>query len=411
MRYFERGPRKPESELSSMAWKAALDLRESVYRELTLEFIATYSFDEERGKESVRRPCIQYRLGGRWFRQSLAQFAISLGLYTAGMVGTDYFEYYIGQCALAPPEDLDYNELWSQLGRGEYRRSNTKSGGLVDPGHRVLHRMIAYTLNQRKSSQDKIGDFELWLLHQLVRRDRHTHLAYIIADFLTGARGFRTSSGLLGGHYITRLASTHRILTPEVTAYLTCLGELGRIDQHQLKGMRVIERGVGSSWVWIGMRVEPEDQKIHKPQQQQQHDEAGPSGSHQMSSDWNASLGWQNQSLMGFFTNPEFRPSPPPQYDVWHPEDPSPPDLVCRPSNQLYDIGFQLFVGALVFLTQAGRWEPLRVSNPRRWRLDVTTTEEIRGNAATNLPVFSRAHHPDYPIKSIRLDNAREFTS
>ncbi|KAJ9539294.1 hypothetical protein OSB04_032027 [Centaurea solstitialis] len=26
-------------------------------------------------------------------------------------------------------------------------------------------------------------------------------------------------------------------------------------------------------------------------------------------------------------------------------------------------------------------WEPLRVSNPRRWRLDVTTTEEIRGNA------------------------------
>ncbi|KAJ9556969.1 hypothetical protein OSB04_011583 [Centaurea solstitialis] len=42
-------------------------------------------------------------------------------------------------------------------------------------------------------------------------------------------------------------------------------------------------------------------------------------------------------------------------------------------------------------LTPRVRWEPLRVSNPRIRRLDVTTTEEIRGNAATNLPVFSRA--------------------
>ncbi|KAJ9552446.1 hypothetical protein OSB04_016491 [Centaurea solstitialis] len=214
MRYFERGPSAPDSELSSMAWKAALDLREPIYRELTLEFIATYSFDEDRGRESVRQPYIIYRLGGRWFRQTLAQFAVSLELYTPGMVGMDYFEYYIGQCARAPPEGIDYSALWSQLGRGPYRRSNTKSGNLVDPEHRVLHRMIAYTVNQRKSSQDKIGDFELWLLHQLFSRDRHTHLAFIIADFLTGARGFRTSSGLLGGHYITRLASSHGILTP-----------------------------------------------------------------------------------------------------------------------------------------------------------------------------------------------------
>ncbi|KAJ9561736.1 hypothetical protein OSB04_006896 [Centaurea solstitialis] len=349
LRYFERGPSVPDSELSSMAWKAALDLREPIYRELTLEFIATYSFDEDRGRECET---VLYYISFGW-PMYLAQFAISLRLYTAGMVGTDYFEYYIGQCALAPPEGLDYSELWSQLGQGPYRRSNTKSGNLVDPEHRVLHRMIAYTLNQRKSSQDKIGDFELWLLHQLVSRDRHTHLAFIIADFLTGARGFRTSSGLLGSHYITRLASSHGILTPEVIALLTCLGELGRIDQNQLMGMRVIERGVGSSWVWIGVRVEPEDQEIHEPQQpqhQQQQDEARPSGSHQMSSDWDAytafqglssrthyhdtqihrSLNWQNQSLMGFFTNPEFRPSAPPYCS----------DLVCRPSNQLYELDF-----------------------------------------------------------------------
>ncbi|KAJ9560080.1 hypothetical protein OSB04_005240 [Centaurea solstitialis] len=344
LRYFERGPSAPASELSSMAWKAALDLREPIYRELTLEFITTYSFDEDAGRESMRLPCVTYRLGGRWFRQTLAQFAISLRLYTVDMVRTDYFEDYIGHCAIAPPEDLDYSALWSQLGQGPYRRSNTKSGNLVDLEHRVLHRMIAYTLNQRKSSQDKIGDFELWLLHQLISLDRHTHLAFIIADFLTGARGFRTSSGLLGGHYITRLASSHGILTPEVIASLTCLGELGHIDQNQLKGMRVIERGVGSSWVWIGVREEPEDQEMPEPPQHQ-HDEAGPSGSYQIPPDWDSytaiqgltsrthyhdvhihrALGWQNQSLMSFFSDPQFRPPPPPQYGVWHPQDPSPP--------------------------------------------------------------------------------------
>ena len=39
LRYFERGPSEPASELSSMAWRTALDLREHIYRELTLEFI------------------------------------------------------------------------------------------------------------------------------------------------------------------------------------------------------------------------------------------------------------------------------------------------------------------------------------------------------------------------------------
>ncbi|KAJ9542591.1 hypothetical protein OSB04_029097 [Centaurea solstitialis] len=334
---------------------------------------------------------------------------------------------------LAPPEGLDYSVLWSQLGRGPYRRSNTKFGGLVDPEHRVLHRMIAYTLNQRKSSHDKIGDFELWLLHQLVSRDRHTHLAFIIADFLTGARGFRTSSGLLGGHYITRLASSHGILTPEVIASLTCLGDLGRIYQNQLKGMRVIEIGVGSSWVWIGLRVEPEDQEMQEPQQpQHQQQEAGPSGSHQIPSDWDAytafqglssrthyhdtqihrSLGWQNQSLMGFFTNPEFRPSAPPQYDVWHPQDPSPPDLVCRPSNQLYESDFSSSSELQLFLAPKTVFLLPKTDNfLRKTDLQQIRQEEYSGRSRKlNLShsrreeIVRAARHLLAPRSLIRLD-------
>ena len=40
-------------------------------------------------------------------------------------------------------------------------------------------------------------------------------------------------------------------------------------------------------------------------------------------------------------------------------------------------------------IVQVSKWEPLRVSNPRSRRLDVTTTEEIRGNTTANPPVYS----------------------
>ncbi|KAJ9552729.1 hypothetical protein OSB04_016774 [Centaurea solstitialis] len=89
--------------------------------------------------------------------------------------------------------------------------------------------------------------------------------------------------------------------------------------------MRVVERGAGNSWIWIGMRDEPEVQEMLElqPQPQQQYDEAGPSGSHQTQ----RSFDWKNQAMLGFFTHlaPEYRPSPPLQYTVWPPQDPSPP--------------------------------------------------------------------------------------
>ena len=97
------------------------------------------------------------------------------------------------------------------------------------------------------------------------------------------------------------------------------------------------------------MRVEQEDQAMpeQQPQPQQQHDEAGPSGSHQMPPDWDAytafqglslrthyhdvnihrSLEWQQRSLSGFYARmaPGYQPGTPPTYAVWPPQDPSPP--------------------------------------------------------------------------------------
>ena len=56
------------------------------------------------------------------------------------------------------------------------------------------------------------------------------------------ARGYREKSGLLYGQYITRLARSHGVLSERVVNSLTHVGEMGLIDEYQLKGMKAIIR-------------------------------------------------------------------------------------------------------------------------------------------------------------------------
>ena len=58
------------------------------------------------------------------------------------------------------------------------------------------------------------------------------------------ARGYREKSGLLYSQYITRLLRSHGVLSERVVNSLTHLGEMGLIDEYQLKGMKAITRQV-----------------------------------------------------------------------------------------------------------------------------------------------------------------------
>ena len=104
--------------------------------------------------------------------------------------------------------------------------------------------MVVPSVHQRKSSQEKISNTDLWLPNQLVHQDHLTNLPYALPRFFTEATGIRTSSGLVGSQHITLLVRHHGILTPQVEASLTLLGEIGFINANQLKGMQVIEKGM-----------------------------------------------------------------------------------------------------------------------------------------------------------------------
>ena len=90
---------------------------------------------------------------------------MALDLYSADQLASPYFDQYMEVCARSPTNDTSFSDIWKLLGRGPYRGSNTKAGDLLDLQQRVLHRLIIFSVHQRKSSQEKIGEADPWLLN------------------------------------------------------------------------------------------------------------------------------------------------------------------------------------------------------------------------------------------------------
>ena len=108
--------------------------------------------------------CIEFRLCGQWFSATLTRFAIWLGLYTEAQVEQPGFKDYMAICEIEQPDDFSPSQAWHQMGHGPYSKSNTKAIRLIDPQHRLLHRMLVHTLRQRKAITEKVPESDMWLL-------------------------------------------------------------------------------------------------------------------------------------------------------------------------------------------------------------------------------------------------------
>ena len=104
--------------------------------------------------------------------------------------------------------------------------------------------MLVNTVHQRKSSHDKVDKIDLWLLQHIVIDDCFINIPFVLAKMFVDDRGYREKSGLLFGQYITRLARSHGVLSERVVNSLTRVGEMGLINEYQLKGMKAITRQV-----------------------------------------------------------------------------------------------------------------------------------------------------------------------
>ncbi|KAJ9547353.1 hypothetical protein OSB04_019896 [Centaurea solstitialis] len=178
------------------AWERVFDISETLYRELIIEFVATFRFVAIKALDEFYQSCITFRLGGVWRSLSLVEFAIALGIYTQAEVDAPGFVEYMWATAKRP-DGFDPQLAWAIFDEGEYG-GNLKVKGFLTSSDRLLHRMLIHAVNARSSSEEKVYVYDLWLLEQLSTVDKYPNAPYLIAVQLAKASGYREGSRMVG---------------------------------------------------------------------------------------------------------------------------------------------------------------------------------------------------------------------
>ena len=217
---------------------------------------------------------------------------MNIGLYIEDEVRHKAFLPFLTRCEFWKSDQTNLSEIWAEIGLGPFSASNPKVSQLKYPDYRVVHRMIVNTVHQRKSSHDKVDKIDLWILEQITNDD-YTNVPFVLAKMFVDARGYREKSGLLFGQYITRLARSHGVLSERVTNSLTRVGEMGLIDEYQLKGMKanIRKTSTGEPTIqWNRGFMEVPTEETHS---QPISGGKGGSSSHQATPEWDAYRAYQ----------------------------------------------------------------------------------------------------------------------
>ncbi|KAD5507914.1 hypothetical protein E3N88_15617 [Mikania micrantha] len=217
-------------------WSRLFYINRPQYRELLMEFFASYSFSFPSQNVYRKRFGLTFRLGGRWRRFSVAQFATRMGLYTEGELDSEIFD------ELHDFEDkIEKAMFWAEVAEGVYDPRRAKATKLRDPLHRFIHRILVSTIMQRGDSLGNVPTRDLFYLYCLIR-GIHCNIAHCLAYFLTTSSGKLASSHICGGAYITQLADSFGLLTEENIATFTHVCDTSPVDMRTLRYMQIVEQ-------------------------------------------------------------------------------------------------------------------------------------------------------------------------
>lgn len=120
-------------------------LQEPVYQELCWEFFATISF---RGGDDYYNPnIISFCLGGEFLQCSIAELAWRLGIYDQNEIMFEAFESFLEQYHKDLPEDVVASTWWTTIANRVYIPSSAQEGSIRSPIHRLIHGLIASSIN------------------------------------------------------------------------------------------------------------------------------------------------------------------------------------------------------------------------------------------------------------------------
>ena len=182
------------------------------YPVLMLEFMSTFTFcpagppppPPVQGQDPLPPPPpeISFRLMGHAYQMSLRDFSIRIGFYTAEEMGHDIYTRAIYQRDL-----YTLQRFWYVIsGGGFFTDSSRRASDIVDPLHRYMHMLIAWSMAPRYRGREHVTSGDLFFLYCLIWRSQPCHLGYCMAQFFQSAVTRRETGYMYGGSYITALA-------------------------------------------------------------------------------------------------------------------------------------------------------------------------------------------------------------
>ena len=147
--------------LRTSKWDMFVQINEPSFRDLLLEFLATFSF--EKHSVTFDKPnTIQFRIGDHHFQLSLTKFSVHYGFYTLDF--TTILEYY--QCLYDLGNTIP-RVVWNDFCAPDapaYDARMTKGSTIRDPALRYLHHLVTATISGRRESTGVVTQRDFFLL-------------------------------------------------------------------------------------------------------------------------------------------------------------------------------------------------------------------------------------------------------
>lgn len=206
--------------ITCTGWRRLFQLKEQVYKELCLEFYDIVWF---RGGDDVfNMKSLTICLGGEWKEHSVVELAWRLDIYNRSEAMTEAFGVFLDNCHTKFPEGINTN-WWMNIANGVHIPLVSQEGDIGSPIHRLIHRIIASTINMRKDD-DKVLKLDLFFLWSILTLGIFCNIPHSLANFLA-ERGIkdRNESSICGGMLVTKLARLYGLFERGGGSFLTMM--------------------------------------------------------------------------------------------------------------------------------------------------------------------------------------------
>lgn len=187
---------------------------------------------------------------------SLIDLANALELWLNNEMLNPHFQAFFYDTRTTPFTTQEFPAYWAAVRNFAYGARSPSYTYIRDPVHRLIHRLIAFSITGRREGPRKAHLPDLLFLGSIIRGESVNIPHFLALWMCTRARGTRVSSSICGGYYVNKIA---RYLGVNQDVFQHCtliLLGMSLLGIRQLTDMGIIQTsahfglpGAGAFWV------------------------------------------------------------------------------------------------------------------------------------------------------------------